>query len=97
MQTNDDSIKNLILSGIIVTALGSILTENKTEGAFLGAILGTVTAATIEANKIANQTKITQMIEVDGKLFQINPDGTRNFIRDIRKVRRDFPQQIKLS
>jgi hypothetical protein len=37
------------------------------------------------------------MIEVDGKLFQINPDGTRNFIRDIRKVRRDFPQQIKLS
>ena len=97
MQTNDDSIKNLILGGIIGTALGSILTENKTEGAFLGAILGSVTAATIEANKIANQTKITQMIEVDGKLFQINPDGTRNFIRNIRKVRRDFPQQIKLS
>ena len=96
MKTNDNSIKNLILGGIIGTALGSILAENKTEGALLGAIIGTASAATIEANKIANQTKITQMIEVDGKLIKINPDGTRNFTRNIRKVKRDYPQQIIL-
>ena len=36
------------------------------------------------------------MIEVDGKLIKINPDGTRNFIRNIRKVKRDYPQQIIL-
>jgi hypothetical protein len=96
MKTNDNSIKNLILGGIIGTALGSILAENKTEGALLGAIIGTASSATIEANKIANQTKITQMIEVDGKLIKINPDGTRNFIRNIRKVKRDYPQQIIL-
>ncbi len=96
MKPSDESINNLIIGGILGTALGTIISKNKSEGAILGAILGAATAATIEANKIANQTNITQVIEVDGTLVQINPDGSKQVVKNIRKFKRNSSQQIKL-
>lgn len=96
MKKDDEIIESLIAGGVIGAALGALLSKNKGEGATLGGIIGAAILATYKANQIAKGIHVTMVTEENGKLYQINPDGTKQFIKEIEKPIK-FEKQFKLK
>lgn len=83
--------------GIIGSSLGSMLLSDQEEGLNFGLMLRAAISATISANKDAQKTNIPIYIGEKGKLFAIEPSGTRRFIKDIKKDNHKFPEKFKLE
>ena len=97
MKNDDEIIESLIAGGIIGAALGVLLSKNKEEGAALGALIGSAILGTYKANEKAKETHVPMVIEENGKLYQINADGSITFLRDIEKPKIKLQKQFKLK
>jgi hypothetical protein len=91
------TLESLIKKGIIGASLGSMLLSDQEEGLTFGLILGAAISATMSANNDAKMTNIPIYIEEKGKLFAIEPSGTRRFIKNIKKINYKFPEKFKLE
>lgn len=97
MKKDDEIIESLIAGGVIGGALGILLSKNKEEGATLGALIGAAILGTFKANEKASETHVPMVIEEDGKLYQINADGSKNFLRDLEKPSIKLEEYFKLK
>ncbi|MDI9342471.1 MAG: glycine zipper 2TM domain-containing protein [Sediminibacterium sp.] len=96
-EEDNDFMKPLITGGLIGAALGALLSKNKDEGAIIGALLGATFSATLKANEEAQKTHVPFYVEEGGKLFRVEADGSKTFIRTIEKPTVRFPDQFKLE
>jgi len=97
MKNDDEIIQSLIAGGIIGAALGALASNDKEEGAVLGALAGAAILATFKANEIAMKSNLTMYVEENGELYQIQPGGSKQFIRTIEKPTIQLQKRFKLT
>ncbi len=97
MKNDDEILQSLIAGGIIGATLGAILSKNHEEGTALGAIIGAAILGTFKANLKASETEVPLIIEENGKLYQINKNGTKQFLKDIEKPNIKIQEHFKLK
>ena len=90
-------LESLIKEGFLGASLDALLLSDQEEGLTFGLILGAAISATISANNDAQKTNIPIYIEEKGKLFAIEPSGTKKFIKNIKKIHHKFPDKFKLE
>ncbi|MFP9117239.1 glycine zipper 2TM domain-containing protein [Flavobacterium sp. RNTU_13] len=96
MEQDDKILENLITGGVVGAALGALLSKDKREGATLGALAGAAILATFRANEEAKKSNVPLILEEEGNLYEISPDGQRRFLRKIEKPKITMPSQFKL-
>lgn len=82
---SDNIINDLIKGGIIGTALGALITNEK-KGVGIGAIAGAALFASLKANENAKKTNIPILIQEQDSLFKIMPNGDRIFIKKYQNL-----------
>lgn len=92
----NEIFQSLISGGIIGAALGFLLSKNKERGTSLGALAGAAILATYEANKAAHLSSIPVYIEENRKLYSIDADGHKSFVKDIPKPTEKLAKKFKL-
>lgn len=97
MKNDDEIIESLIEGGLIGSAIGSLLFKNKDEGVVLGALIGATILGTFKANERAKETRLPMVLAENGKLFLINEDGSRKFLKDIEKPKVRLDEHFKLK
>lgn len=97
MKKDEEIIESLIAGGLIGAALGALLSNKKDEGATIGALIGAAILGTYKANEKANESHLPMVIEEKGKLYQINADGTKKYLRDIEKPSVKLQERFKLK
>lgn len=97
MKNDDEILESLISGGLIGVAIGALLSKNKGEGSILGALIGAAILGTYKANQKATETHVPMVMEENGKLYQINADGSKQFLRDIEKPSIQLQEYFKLK
>lgn len=97
MKNDDEILESLIKGGLIGMAVGTLLSKNKGEGATLGALIGAAILGTYKANQKATATHVPMVIEKNGKLYQIEADGSKHYLRDIEKPNVQLQEHFKLK
>lgn len=97
MKNDDEIIESLVAGGLIGAAIGALLSKNKGEGATIGALIGAAIIGTYKANEKASETHVPMVIEENDKLYRINADGSRQFLRDIEKPSIVLKEKFKLK
>ncbi len=96
MKTDEQIVESLVAGGLIGASLAALLSKNKEEGATVGAIAGAALLATYRANEQAVKTNVPVMIEENGKLFVLHPEGRKEFIREIPRKPFHLQKRFKL-
>ena len=97
MGNSDNNIESLVTGGMLGAAIGALLSKDKEEGAVIGALLGAAIAATVKASEDAKKTNVPQLVEENGKLYEINSTGDKRFLKEIKKNKIQLPEHFKLS
>lgn len=97
MSRKDDTLESLMAGGLIGAALGALLSKDKDEGAIIGALLGAAFSATLKANEEAQKTNVPVYVVEEGKLYAIEPGGTKRLIRYLKKSTAKYPNHVKLK
>ena len=97
MKNDDEILESLITGGLIGGAVGTLLLKNKGEGVTLGALIGAAILGTYKANQKATETHVPMVIEENDKLYQINADGSKQFLRNIEKPSVQLQEHFKLK
>jgi len=97
MEEDNEIFKSLILGGFIGATLGALLSGNKNGGSTVGALAGAVLIATLNANERARNTNMPVMVEENGSVFEIGPNGNRKFLKSIPKNQKPIPKHFKLK
>lgn len=83
MEKDDEIVQSLIAGGLIGAALGALLSKNKEEGASLGALAGAAILATFKASEQAKKSNVPLLYEENSCLYEIQPDGSKKFIKEL--------------
>lgn len=83
-KNKEDIINSAIAGGIIGASLGALIT-GKSKGSLLASIVGAALGASFEALKEAKDKKLSVMVEDEGSLYWLHPDGKKEFIKKIPK------------
>ena len=97
MKSDDEIIQSLIAGGVIGASLGALISKNKGKGATLGALAGAVILGMFKANEKQTTSYVPMYIEENQSLYQIQPDGTKIFIRTLEKPSVKVAKQFKLK
>lgn len=96
MKNDSEILESFIIGGLIGAALGALISKNKTITG-LGAIAGAVLLASYRANEIAKKTNIPLLIEENNALYEVSPDGTKKFIKELPKNTKEIPSKFILE
>ena len=97
MNKDEEIFDSLIEGGIIGAALGALLAKSKLDGAILGAMAGAAILATYKASEQAKETNLPILIEEDGNLYEIEPNGNKKFLKAIKKSTIKVNEHFKLK
>lgn len=92
---SDEIIEGALAGGLIGAALGAFLLGRR--GTLAAALLGAAIGASVNAIKEAEEHDIPVMIEEDGVLYYLNPDGTKKRIRKIKRSVTKLPSRFTLE
>jgi hypothetical protein len=94
-KSKDEIIERALAGGLVGTALGALLT-GKSEDTITAALVGAAIGASVKALKEAKEYNMPVMIEENGILFQLNPDGSKIQIRKLRISTKRIPQVFSI-
>lgn len=94
MEKDQEIIESLITGGIVGAALGALVSGKN--GAALGALAGAAILASFKANEQAQKTGIPLIVEEGNALYQINPDGTKIFLKNLPQNMALIPEKFTL-
>ncbi|TDB67323.1 hypothetical protein [Arundinibacter roseus] len=97
MKQDEEIVNTLIKGGIIGAALGALVSENKENGATIGALAGAALLATFRANQHALQNNLPMFLEENNVLYEIKADGSKHFVRNLAKTNPLLPEHFKLK
>ena len=96
MEEGNSIIKSLVKGGLISASFGDLLLRDKEGSAELAAIISAAESATLKAYEEALKTKVHFYIAEDGKLFEIDLNRNKRFLRELKKYNLRLPEQFKL-
>jgi len=98
MENDKQIINNLIAGGLVGAALGALLSDENKSGnnAVLGAIAGAAIVATFRANEEAKKSNLPMVLEEDGSLYEVYPNGDRRLLKKIEKPQIKIPSKFNL-
>lgn len=88
MKKNENStkiIEGALAGGLVGTALGAVLSGKRSD-TIVAALLGAAIGASLKALQEAVDIQKLVMIEEDGILYYLYPDGSKEFIRRLKKI-----------
>ncbi len=97
MSKNEDKIEALVTGGVLGAAIGALFSKDKEEGAIIGALIGAAIAATAKASEEAKKTNIPQLVEENGKLYELNALGEKRLIKVLKKRKASLPEKFILT
>ena len=97
MKNDDEIIASLIAGGVIGAAIGALLSDNKDKGATLGGLIGATMLGTYKANEKARATQVPMVIEENGKLYEIQQNGVKKFLRSSEQPTVKLQKHFKLN
>lgn len=86
----DEIIKNAIAGGTIGAALGALLT-GRSDRSVLAAIVGAAIGASLTAQREAKKIDASVLYEIDGSIYRVYPDGTKEFVKEIPQANKNIP------
>lgn len=96
-KNEQEIIKDLIAAGLVGAGIGAILSKNKKDGALTGTILAALIYGSMKVFENSKKSGVPFLIVEDNKLYQINPDGTKTFIKNIEKSNKKYPEKFTLK
>ncbi len=97
MNRDNQILQDLIIGGLVGATVGAMVSKKTDQGTILGAIAGAAILATYHANQEAKKTKVPVLIEKNGSIYEIQPDGKELFFKKIEKPSFNLPERFKLK
>lgn len=95
-KSRDQIIEGALVGGAVGGALGAILTGESQRTA-TAMLVGAAIGATIKAKQEASEFKLTRLIETDGKIYSISPNGKKKLVRSITRSRISVPETFTIE
>jgi hypothetical protein len=89
-------IEKAIIGGAVGAALGAIITGKK-RNSLVAMLAGAAIGASVQANQEAKEHDLAIIVEEEGAIYQINPDGSRVKLRTLTKSRKKIPQTFTIG
>ncbi|MBC7640849.1 MAG: glycine zipper 2TM domain-containing protein [Flavobacterium sp.] len=96
MEDDKEIVGNLIAGALIGAGIANVLSDDD-DNTVVGALIGAAIGATYNASKAAQATKIPFLFEEQNKLYQMQADGSKLYIRDLEKSSIKFEKHFKLK
>lgn len=93
---SDKIVEGALAGGLVGAALGALLT-GKGEGTMISAIVGAAIGASIKAGEEAQKMNLPVLYEENGKIYKVFPDGKKELIRELAKVKTRIPKTFILE
>ena len=97
MESEDKTIERLIAGGVIDSSLGALITNDRGEGATIGAIAGAVLFATLQANDDAKKTHVPFYIQENNALYLVDAQGQKVFVKEIATPKKVLKEHFILK
>ena len=94
--SRDAIIEGAIIGGAVGAVLGAILT-GESQRTVTAMLVGAAIGATIKAKQEASEFKLTRLIETDGKIYSISPNGKKKLVRSITRSRISVPETFTIE
>jgi len=95
-KSRDTLIENALMGGAVGAALGAILT-GQSKDSITAMLVGAAIGATLNAKKEADAYQLTRLVEKDGKIYKIAPNGTKKLIKAIKRTPNNIPEVFTLD
>ncbi len=93
---SDQVVEGAIAGGLVGAVLGAFLT-GKGEGTMISAIVGAAIGASIKAGEEAKNLDLPVLYEENGNIYKVYPDGRKELVRQLVKVRTRIPKRFTLE
>ncbi len=95
-KSNQEIIENAIAGGLLGAALGALLTgKNKTTIA--AAIVGAAIGASLQAIEKAKKLKTPVLYEEDGFIIKVYPNGKKEIVKKVERLKIDVPTSFTIE
>jgi uncharacterized membrane protein len=95
-KNKDEIIESALAGGLIGAALGAMLT-GKSKDSLVAALLGAAIGASVKALDEAKVNGLPVLIEENGALYKLNPDGTKKLLKRKKKVSQIIPPSFQIE
>ena len=95
-QNRDEIIEGAIKGGAIGAALGAILT-GKTQTTLVASLVGAAIGASIQAQKEAKEHNLSVLVEENGYLVKIFPNGEKQKVRKLKRTEVKIPSTFTID
>ena len=86
-------IETALLFGVVGAALGAALT-GKSQSSVIAGLLGAAIGASFSANQRALKNNLSVLVEEDGFLYRIDPNGSRTRIKRLKTTSTKIPSKF---
>ncbi|MDI9358450.1 MAG: hypothetical protein QM528_05855 [Phycisphaerales bacterium] len=97
MKKDNEILKSLIANGTIGANLSALISKKRGVGGSLATIAREAILATFKANEKAKQTHVPFLVKESNALYEIQADGTKQFVKNIEKPIIQLPNHFKLK
>jgi hypothetical protein len=95
-KSRDQIIESALIGGAVGASLGAILTgEGKRTATAM--LVGAAIGATIKAKQEAEAYNLSRLVEVDGKIYRIAPNGDKKLIKTIIRSEVNIPDTFSIA
>ncbi len=95
-KNKDEIIERALAGGLIGAALGALLT-GKTKDTLAATLLGAAIGASVKALNEAKENNLPVLIEENGILYQLNPDGSKKHVKKLKRSNKHIPPHFQIG
>lgn len=97
MNGQNKNLEHLVNEGYLESSVAQHFAKDAKESREIAAVIGAAIDSTESAYNEALKSNIPFCVAEDGILFEVAPDGSRTFVREITKNTRLFPSRLTLK
>jgi hypothetical protein len=95
-KNKDEIIEGALSSGLIGASLGALLT-GKSKDSLVAALLGAAIGASVSALDEAKENNLHVLIEENGFLYELSPDGKKKQIKKLKRSNKSIPLRFQIG
>lgn len=95
-KNKDEIIEGALAGGLIGAALGALLT-GKSKDSLAAALLGAAIGASVNALDEAKENNLPVLIEENGFLYELGPDGKKKQIKKLKRFNKSIPSRFEIG
>lgn len=95
-KSRDKIIEAALLGGAVGATLGAAIT-GQSKDSMTAMLVGAAIGATLNAKKEAETFQLTRLVEIEGKIYRIAPDGAKKLVKSIKRTPNNIPDEFTLD